>query len=263
MDIKNELEKANRDIRLSEKEKSSIRSRAFRAKKTNFHLKPAFITVLFLLTLVVLSLPYLPLVNIGESAASPVNVYPEKPISKEQKESYYEEYTKIVEQAMDLKSGIGISLAPMQEFKETDWVAPIEFKKDIDEMVESHLATEADLIAKRESELYSAKTDRYGETRKNVFIYVPDFLKELEVTAHFDTRYSSDDNRQVFEDVASVSTAIKSPTGEWKQTSYEAAIIDGGQKYVIDIEGTFTLNGLSYEKAFAIEFTCDEFGQIS
>lgn len=263
MDIKNELEKANRDIRLSEKEKSSIRSRAFRAKKTNFHLKPAFITVLFLLTLIVLSLPYLPSVNIGESAASPVSVYPEKPISKEQKESYYEEYTKIVEQAMDLKSGIGISVPPMQEFKESDWVDPMEYKGNVDEMVESHLATEAKLIAKRESEIYSAKTDRYGKTTKNAFIYVPDVLKELEITAHFDTQYSSSEKRQLFEGMTSISSDIKSSTGEWNQTSYEAKIVDGGQRYVIEIEGTFTLNGLSFEKAFAIEFTCDEFGQIS
>jgi hypothetical protein len=50
--------------------------------------------------------------------------------------------------------------------------------------------------------------------------------------------------------------------GKWVQTSYKVSLVDGGQKYIIRIEGVLTSLGASFEKVFTIEFNCNEYGKI-
>ena len=56
------------------------------------------------------------------------------PITDEQKQQYYQQYIEIVEKAMEKKTGLSIEVAPIEEFKETDWVEPAEFEKMIQSM---------------------------------------------------------------------------------------------------------------------------------
>lgn len=48
-----------------------------------------------------------------------------------------------------------------------------------------------------------------------------------------------------------------------KMVNVQATLVDGGRTYRIYMEGIFHYNGLDTEKAFTIEFYCDEFGEIS
>lgn len=184
------------------------------------------------------------------------------PITEEQKQQYYQQYVEIVEKAMERKIGISIGVSPMDEFKESDWVEPAEFEKRIQNMVDAHLAKESEIISAVSSTSKQAVTNVDGVTIKETYIYTSDILKKIDVSGHFETKYNTAQNRQLFVTVENISTQLAMAPGTWEQTSYEASLIDNGQKYSIHIEGVFSLNNLEFEKAFTIEFSCDEFGNI-
>ncbi|AMQ06716.1 hypothetical protein [Sporosarcina psychrophila] len=184
------------------------------------------------------------------------------PITEEQKQQYYQQYVEIVEKAMEKKTGLSIGVAPIEEFKESDWVEPAEFEKRIQYGEEVFLATEREKLAAVSNDLKPAVTHPNGETTKAKYLYFPDILEEIEVTAIFDTQLDEDKSRQLFSNVSAISTKIVSSSGKWEQTFQKATLLDGGRTYRIYIEGIFDLNNLTFEKAFTIEFQCDEFGNI-
>lgn len=270
MNLKNELEKSiPANMKLTEKEKAMIRYRVRQSSTSRFHMQPLFVSVLTIMIAVILVLPSIQSVNKEENPSSQMNTYDNNqipnPLTEEQKHQYYEQYLTIVEQAMKLKTGIGISVPPIKDFKESDWVAPKDYEKMVQNMIHQHLATEREEIAAMSSNLKPAVTNLNGETTKSTYLYFPDILRKIEVTAKFDTQYSSELGRQVFVAVDNVLTQLVSSTGntgKWEQTSVRTTLVDGGQKYSIQIEGIFTLNNLSNEKVFTIEFNCDEYGNI-
>ncbi len=186
------------------------------------------------------------------------------PITEEQKQQYYQQYVEIVKKAMEKKIGISTSVSPIEEFKESDWVEPAEFEKRIQDGVEGFLATERETLAAVSTDLKPAVTNPSGETTKATYLYFPDIVKKFEVTAIFDTQYDADKDRQIFSDVNAISTKIAGfpDTGTWEQTFQKATLLDGGRTYSIYIEGIFGLFDPTFEKAFTIEFYCDEFGNI-
>ncbi|MEK5174941.1 hypothetical protein NST63_17225 [Heyndrickxia sp. FSL W8-0496] len=68
--------------------------------------------------------------------------------------------------------------------------------------------------------------------------------------------------KQLFIVVNDVTSQKAGVPGKWDQTSYKASLVDGGQKYIIRIEGVLTSLGVSFEKVFTIEFNCNEYGKI-
>lgn len=267
MNFKNELEKSiPANIKLTEKEKVIIRNRVQQSPSSKFRLKPLFISVLSIMIAVVLVLPSIQSIFKEEDALNQMGVsnanHLSSPLTEEQKQQYYEQYIKILEQAMEQKVGLNIEVSPIEEFKESNWIVPEEFEKMIERWVDTHLETERERIAAMSVYSKPAVTNVNGETTKSTYIYFPDILKEIEVTGNFNTQYSTEHNRQLFVAVDNVSTQLTGSQGIWEQTSYQASLVDGGQKYTIRIEGIFTLNNLSFEKAFTIEFSCDEFGKI-
>jgi hypothetical protein len=184
------------------------------------------------------------------------------PITEEQKQQYYQQYVEIVEKAMETKTGQTIGVAPIEGFKESHWVEPAEYEKMIQSMVESFLAQEREELAAVSTNLKPAVTHPSGETIKGTYLYFPEILRKIEVTAIFDTQYNADKNRQLFSNVDAISTKLTPGHGTWEQTLQQATLLDGGRTYRIYIEGIFDLNNLTFEKAFTIEFQCDEFGNI-
>ncbi|MBU8881329.1 peptidase M56 [Bacillus sp. FJAT-29790] len=187
-------------------------------------------------------------------------------LTQEQKEEYYKQYAEIIEKAIDKKSGLSTELVPIEDFKESDWQEPQAFEKRIQAGVEAFLATERETLAAVSTDLKPAVTNPNGETTKARYLYIPDIVIKIEVTAIFDTQLAEDKGRQLFSNVDAISTKLAGSLvnrgAKWEQTFQKATILDGGRTYRIYIEGIFDYNGLTTEKAFTIEFDCDEFGNI-
>lgn len=186
------------------------------------------------------------------------------PITEEQKQQYYQQYVEIVEKVIEKKIGISIGVAPIEEFKESDWVEPAEFEKRIQSIEEGFLAEERETIAAVSTDLKPAVTNPNGETTKATYLYFNGLVKKFEVTALFDTQYNADKSRQLFSNVDEILTKIAGfpDTGEWEQTFQKVTLLDGGRTYSIYIEGIFDYMDIQHEKVFTIEFYCDEFGNI-
>lgn len=281
MNFKDELKKSiPPNLTLTEKEKALVRIRIHEPNVRNLSLKPAFISLLFLFIVGVFIVTNIPLAEKEEIASTEVlqpTVVDEASsnriitdytkftilsLSDEQKQRYYEEYTRMIQEANDLKLGLKLELDPIDEF--SYWVSLEDFKKRIQGYVDSYVQTEREKVAAASSNLKDAKTNANGETTKRKFIYISGLLKEIEFNAKFETNYSGELNRQLFVGVENISTQlVYQNRGNWEQTSYEATIVDGGKTYRIRIEGIFTYMDVSYEKAFTIEFECDQFGNIT
>ncbi|RST76093.1 hypothetical protein D4T97_004700 [Siminovitchia acidinfaciens] len=266
MSIKHELEKSFPEkFTLTEKEKRAIRYRACQTHSSNIYLKPMLVSMMFVVIVGIVALSTIQSGITKEKHAAqhiPMKNHAVTPISEEQKNEYYKQYVKIVERAMQHKVGISIEVPPMEEFKETDWIEPSEYEKKVLQIVEQHLATEQEKIKARSTSSNEVVHNMDGSITKIDYIYLSDLLKEIEVTARFKTQYIAKQDRQLFTAVNDVSTQLANSPGNWKQTSYKASLKDGGQKYSIRIEGTFHLNNLSFEKAFTVDFNCDEYGRI-
>lgn len=262
MNMKDELEKAlPANFKLTEREKSMIRNRVRQPATRTLHLKPLFISILAASIAIILVLSGIPAILTEDKPLHQSSeIQTPIPMTEVQKQQYYAKYKTIVQRAMEQKTGLALSVPPIEELKDSDWKTPEEYENMIQNMMEQHLITERERIAGMASYLEPAATVN-GETTKSTYIYFPDILKEIKVTATFDTAYNTKLNRQLFVSVDNVSSQITNQ-GEWKQTSYEASLVDGGKTYIIRVEGIFTLNNLSFEKQFTIEFHCDEFGNI-
>lgn len=260
MNIKNDLEKSiPANLKMTESEKTEIRYRIQHSNEPKRHFKPAFVAVLFVMILGVLLLPAIQSIRTSETVITAAG----KPITDEQKLLYYDKYKEIIQQANGQKTGVFLEVPPMESFQDSDWQTPEQYQAFVAGILEDHLATERKKVAAASSNLKGAITNENGETTKGTFIYFSDILKEIEVTAKFDTQYSKEADRQLFAGIENVTTnLVYVNRGTWEQTSYKASLNENGEKYSIEIEGIFTLNNISYEKAFTLEFSCDKAGKI-
>ncbi|MDI7743127.1 hypothetical protein QMK38_14080 [Lysinibacillus fusiformis] len=260
MNIKNDLEKSiPANLKMTEIEKTAIRYHIQHSNEPKRHFKPAFAAVLFVMILGVLLLPAIQSIRTSETVITASG----KPITDEQKLLYYEKYKEIIQQANGQKTGVFLEVPPIESFQDSDWQTPEQYQAFVAGILEDHLATERKKVAAASSNLKGAITNENGETTKGTFIYFSDILKEIEVTAKFDTEYSKEADRQLFAGIENVTTnLVYVNRGTWEQTSYKASLNENGEKYSIEIEGIFTLNNISYEKAFTLEFSCDKAGKI-
>jgi len=285
MNIKHELERSlPASIKLSEKEKTNIRTKIQKSHQPKYHVKPLIVSIVAVILIGISLLPTIQSVEKAsppsndnsmaimdevqqqniESPASSVEEPPKEPLSltDEEKKQYYKEYVEIVERAMQKKPGLSTSVVPIEEFDDKYWVTPEEFEEMIQEGVEQHLATEREKIDNMLITPEPVITNADGSTTKTTYIYFPNLLKTIEVTGYFETQYNEVSKRQLFKSADNISTTLTYPEGDWVQTSYNASLIDGGRTYSIRIEGYFDYVGLHYEKAFTIEFNCDVNGKI-
>ncbi|WP_052343762.1 hypothetical protein [Bacillus massiliigorillae] len=185
-------------------------------------------------------------------------------LTQEQKVAYYKQYKEIVDQVMQKKLGISMSVPPMNEFK--DWVEPKEYKKTVQEYVDSFLKSEREALKAVGSNKKDAvlSEDGSGAMAKSVDLYISDIIFTVEVSGHFETQYDEAYGRQMFSKLSNLSSKLIDSHGTWKQTSYKAKLTDGGRKYLIHVEGVYdTSTGTGpIEKAFTVEFKCNKNGRI-
>jgi len=184
-------------------------------------------------------------------------------LTQERKEEYHKRYVEIVEEVNQKKLGIGLGVPPIEQFQLEDWKEPKAYEEMIQDMVVAYLADEREALNAVSSTTNQIVTNIDGSTTIKTHIYVFSIILPIEVTGSFETQYNADADRQLFAKVNNITTSIAPYDGKWEQTSYKASLVDGGQTYTIRIEGIFDYVGLSVEKAFTIEFNCDEFGNIS
>lgn len=285
MNIKHELERTlPASIKLSEKEKANIRTKIQKSDQPKYHVKPLIVSIVAAILIGISLLPMLQSIekasppsndtsmaitdegqqqNIEPSAQS-VEEPPKEPLSltDEEKRQYYEQYLKIIERAMQKKTGLSFGVVPIEEYKDEYWITPQQFENDVESWLEEHLATEREKIDNMLLTPEPVITNADGSTTKTTYIYFPDILKTIEVTGHFETQYNEIYDRQLFIKADNISTKLAYPRGKWEQTSYRVSLIDGGRTFSIRIEGNFDYNGLHFEKAFTIDFNCDVNGKI-
>lgn len=184
-------------------------------------------------------------------------------LTQEQKEEYHMQYVKIVNDVNQKKLGIGIGVPPIEQFQFEDWKEPKAYEEMIQDHVDLYLAKERRALNAISSTTNKMVTNVDGSTTITSHIYIVDNILPIDVTGSFETQYNADDDRQLFAKVNNVTSSIGSSDGKWEQTSYEESLVNGGQTYSVRIEGIFSYLGNSVEKAFTIEFHCDEFGNIS
>lgn len=186
-------------------------------------------------------------------------------LTQEQKEEYYKQYKEIVAEANGRKIGIGLEVTPIEGFKPEDWVEPKEYKQKVQAHIDSFLESERKALNALPSTTTKAVMESNGETKKTVHLYVSDIIFSVEVSGKFERRYNEPRKGQVFAKVDNITSHIASSSRseEWVQTSYDASLIDNGRTYRIQIEGIHKLSGISIEKAFSIEFSCEKTGQIT
>ncbi len=289
MNIKDELDKSiPENVELTEKEKTTIRYRVRQTTPTSkLSFKPILVSVFCIMIAGVLLLANIQPMIKDQSASNPINTkdtnqlltktpegeitkdtnqvlpkIPENQITEEKKQQYYEEYKEIMNEAMEQKVGVSYRVPSKEKFEETGWVKPGNYEKMIQNNIDTHLKVEREKRAAMASDLDPAVTVN-GETTKSIYIYFSGKLKEIEVTAEFDTQHSEDLDREVFESVENVSTEFAYPRGTWEQTSVKPRLVNDGKKYSIRIEGTWSYNSVTFEKVFTIEFNCDEAGDIN
>nr|WP_106782599.1 hypothetical protein [Lysinibacillus timonensis] len=280
MNFKEELKRTlPANLTLTDREKASVRNRIHETNVSRYPLKPAFISVLFVLIVGVFVVANIQSTNKKEIASNEMNeptVVDEAslngiesdytkftilPLTDEQKQQYYEEYKIMVDEANNLKLGMKLELDSFEEF--SYWVSLEDFEKRIQGYVDSYVQTEREKVKAASSNLKEVETNAYGETTKGTFMYISGILKEIEVTAKFTTQYSAEEDRQLISGVDHISSAlVYTDRGEWEQTHYDASILDNGRMIRIRVEGIFHYLGTSYEKAFTIEYHCDEAGNI-
>ncbi|PIJ98632.1 hypothetical protein [Lysinibacillus sphaericus] len=280
MNIKNELEKSiPTSIKLSENDKANIMAKLHQSHSPNYQWKPLMVAILAAFMIGISLIPTIQNTKESLPPSAPSMANPDEQeelqleddqtkepppaLTDEVKKQYYEQYLKIIEEAMALKSGLIISVSPIEKFEADHWITPEEFEKDVYSSIEQHLITERKMNEMMLINPEPVITDNDGSTTKKTYLYFPDLIRTIEVTGEFETQYSASYNRQILSSVQNISTKlIKNQNGDWKQTSFKTDLIDGGRTISIQIEGIFELNNTQFEKRFTIEFSCDEYGKI-
>ena len=185
------------------------------------------------------------------------------PLTQEQKKEYHKQYKEIIDRANGLKIGIGLGVPSISEFEPEDWVEPKDYEQRIQDIIDSFLVNEREALSSLSSPTTEAVRGSYGEMKKTTHLYIEDKFFSVEVSGEFETQLKESRNGQVFSNANRITSHIASSSnGEWKQTFSEASLIDHGRTYSLLIEGVYTFLGIATEKAFTIEFSCDEFGNI-
>lgn len=168
-------------------------------------------------------------------------------LSETTKEEYYAEYTEIAAEIAD-KTDRDISVLPMYQFTEEDWVTPEEFRSLLTAFADWRIVcTEAQSRSKASATKLSALT-------------LDDREYTVAITGDFDTTNSS--NRLYFSGIRSITSGMQGAI--WEQTGYECRCIDASRTYAVYVSGQFTVAGAVFENVLAYtEFYCSAAGDVA
>lgn len=175
-------------------------------------------------------------------------------LTKEQKETYYEEYVNITKEAKEKYPDAGLGIVPFDEFKEDEWVKPEEFKKIVEDMAVSEFEPVEDTNKGLIQPLSTTTAS------KKVAKKINGLSLTITVKGSFNTQLVN--GIQVFGSINSLTSS--SDKGTWKQTGYTPYLIDGLRTYEIDVTGTFIYNGSTTTgNHITTEFHCSSTGVVS
>ena len=153
------------------------------------------------------------------------------------------------------ETGIDISVLRMDEFCDDDWCTPDEYRNFLTKIatMDININTPSDV-----------QTFSNNSCRKSVTIREQNTSFTIDVTGNFRTQYNKDLRRQMFADVTSVSSSMRSSSGRWTQTSYDYLFMDSSRTCGINVVGDLTIASATFRNKTAhVEFYCDSEGGIS
>lgn len=167
---------------------------------------------------------------------------------------YYAEYLKIA-QEVNQEMDACISVNPMDELSDEDWMEPEEFRAFIEAVAGwTIICTEPGPNPRSTS-----------SATKSSSISIEGSTYTISITGSFTTQYNQYQDRQFFASCSSITSSYSGGgNGSWTQTGYEAIQIDGGRTYYVDVSGTFKLAAVTFKNKIArAEFYCSSVGKIS
>ncbi|MMZ56518.1 hypothetical protein D1872_184130 [compost metagenome] len=176
-------------------------------------------------------------------------------LTQEQKEAYYKQYVKIIEEVVADHEGTNMWVAPFDEFTEEDWVEPEEFRQKA--IARANLRFENFQLSNPSGPVDIAGISKTKETQ----IYSEGVAVGLYVTGSFETEYNHTAKRQFFKTINSLTS--RTSKGTWKQTGYTPRLIDAARTFEISIGGELKLDGVYSTHRASVEFRCDAQGGIS
>lgn len=179
------------------------------------------------------------------------------------KQEYYNEYVEIAKEISE-KTGIRISVHPISEFTEEDWLPTEEYRQLITELATCEPVVDDTIVIRDTVPMASDSIGGRVSATKNVKFSFGGKEHTIAVTGVFTTYYEEFHDRQIFEGYESISTKLISGSGSWRQHSnYEVNLADGRRTYTFTLSGTFTLAGTSVDKVFTVSFYCGANGSVS
>ena len=200
----------------------------------------------------------------------------EKPLDDATKAVYYAEYERIVaEVAAATKTDI--SLCPMEEFAEEDWMAPKEYRELITAIANWDMRCEAEGISATayEGEMAQAVIAQHHAANQNpedisalsaekqVSLVEQDMYFPISVTGSFTTQYNAFTGRQEFSGLQEISSVSVEDKAKWTQKDYKYQFIDCGRTCVVTLFGDLEMAGVAFPKSQTVEFYCSAHGAVA
>lgn len=175
------------------------------------------------------------------------------------KQEYYNEYVEIAKEISE-ETGVKISVHPISDFTEEDWLAPEDYRQLITEVATCELRpsgnpVKLDNVPTPESLGVSATYEEEFEAGGS--------SHTIAITGVFTTYYDTFHNRQLFEGYQSITSKLVTGFGSWKQRDYEVSLTDSRRVYTFIVSGTFTLASTDVDKIFTVGFYCEPDGAVS
>lgn len=165
--------------------------------------------------------------------------------------AYHAEYQKIAEEVNEELNAY-ISVNPMEDFAENEWVTPEEFREIITAIASWNIVC-TDTAMSARSMSSATKTDTIEISGKSYTIAI---------TGRFSTMLVN--SRQVFDGIDTITSEADSSVGTWTQTGYESALLDQRRTYSITVSGTFVVAGATFRNMLAeADFYCGATGVVS
>lgn len=170
-------------------------------------------------------------------------------LTQGQKESYYKQYTEMVEETNQQYPDADLTLSSLEDFESSYWVPLDEFEEIVMDMAQMEFAPVVEIPSEP---LSAVSTKKLSAT-------LDDAPVTVEINGAFATQLV--ETRQFFSKVDSVTSAADH--GTWTQLGYTVNRIDGNRTYMIEVGGRYTYKGISKERHVTAEYYCRATGAVS
>lgn len=169
------------------------------------------------------------------------------------RETLYAQYLEAAEE-VSAETGVDLTVIPMVEFEEDDWISLENFKK--------YLRYRAAL--KFESLIYTTDnvSANSNETTKKT-VTSEDGTVSIDIISDFRTEYIDFHDRELFIGIDDpISYLTNNGKGKWTQLGYEILLLDGRRTYYILVGGEYRAGGVATEHRVSAYFYLKEDGTV-